>query len=42
MYGGNIVPETVAEKALEGMAVEGSQADTQLLADWIARFFLKN
>lgn len=40
IYGGNIVPESVASKALEGMKVDGAQADTLMLADWIAGFFL--
>ena len=40
IYGGNIVPEPVTAKALEGMKSTGSIADTQMLADWIARFFL--
>ena len=40
MYGGNVVPESVADKALEGMAGEGSKADTAMLANWIAGFFL--
>lgn len=41
MYGGNIVPESVASNALAGMQGKDSQADTQMLAEWIARFFLK-
>lgn len=40
IYGGNIVPEAVVGEALEGMKGEDSQADTQMLANWIADFFL--
>jgi GMP synthase-like glutamine amidotransferase len=42
MYAGNIVPEPVAAKALAGMQGADSQADTQMLANWIAHFFLKS
>lgn len=41
MYGGNIVSESVASNALMGMQGADSQADTQMLANWIAQFFLK-
>ncbi|MFT5658072.1 MAG: GMP synthase-like glutamine amidotransferase [Gammaproteobacteria bacterium] len=40
MYGGNIVPESVATAAIEGMQDAASQADTQMLAEWIVTFFL--
>ncbi len=40
LYGGNIVPEPVASKALADMQTSGRKADTQVLADWLARFFL--
>ena len=40
MYAGNIVPEAVASKALVSMHDKGLQADTQILAEWIASFFL--
>ena len=38
IYGGNIVPQNVADKALESM--RDKSADTQMLADWLASFFL--
>ena len=41
IYGGNIVPEPVAANALVGMQGSDSQADTQMLANWIAHFFLR-
>jgi GMP synthase-like glutamine amidotransferase len=41
IYGGNIVPELVAANALVGMQGADSQADTQMLANWIVHFFLK-
>ncbi|MFT4608307.1 MAG: GMP synthase-like glutamine amidotransferase [Chitinophagales bacterium] len=40
IYNGNIVPESVATDALMGMQGEDSLADTQILANWIAHFFL--
>jgi GMP synthase-like glutamine amidotransferase len=41
MYAGNIVPEPVAANALVGMQGAGSLADTQMLAHWIAYFFIQ-
>ncbi len=41
MYSGNIVPEEVATKALADMQATGRKADTQVLADWIATFFIR-
>jgi GMP synthase-like glutamine amidotransferase len=41
MYAGNIVPEPVAANALLGMQGAGSLADTQMLAYWIAHFFIQ-
>jgi GMP synthase-like glutamine amidotransferase len=41
IYGGNIVPEAVAANALVGMQGADSQADTQMLANWITHFFLE-
>jgi GMP synthase-like glutamine amidotransferase len=40
MYNGNIVPESVAANALLGMQGNDSKADTQILANWIAHFFI--
>ena len=40
LYGGNIVPASVASKALADMQAPGRKADTQLVAEWIARFFI--
>ncbi len=41
LYGGNIVPESVASRALAGMQSSGRKADTRMLADWFVRFFLR-
>jgi GMP synthase-like glutamine amidotransferase len=41
LYGGNVVLEAVVAKALVGMQGTDSKADTQVLANWIAHFFLK-
>lgn len=40
IYAGNIVPESVAANALVGMQGVDSLADTQILANWIAHFFV--
>jgi len=40
MYGGNIVPQTVAAEARDKIQTSGLKADTQLLADWLSSFFL--
>lgn len=42
MYAGNVVPELVAAKALEGMQGAGSTADTSMLANWITHFFVEH
>lgn len=42
MYGGNIVSEAEAKEALEWMRSSGQKADTQILAEWIAGFFLRS
>jgi len=39
LFGGNIIPAEVAQAALAEMDA-GASADTQLLADWFAEFFL--
>ncbi len=39
LFGGNVIPAEVAQAALEDMDA-GARADTQLLADWFAEFFL--
>jgi len=41
MYAGNVVPELVAANALVGMQGPNASADTQLLARWIAYFFIQ-
>ena len=41
-FGGNRVPQAVADEALENMVVKGQKADTQVLADWLAAFFLSH
>jgi len=38
-YGGSVVPEDVTARALAGMRA-GDTADTELLANWFADFFL--
>jgi GMP synthase-like glutamine amidotransferase len=40
IYGGNIVPEPVAAEALDIMRNTQCKADTQMLADWLAAFFI--
>ena len=41
-FGGDRVPQAVADEALEKMRVNGQKADTQLLAGWLATFFLSH
>lgn len=41
MFSGNLIPAEVAQRALADMAA-GAQADTRLLADWFAEFFLSH
>jgi GMP synthase-like glutamine amidotransferase len=40
IYGGNIVPDTVAAEALDIMRKTEYKADTQMLADWLSSFFI--
>ena len=40
LYGGNVVPQAVATEALDNIQSAGLKADTQLLADWLATFFI--
>ena len=40
IYGGNIVPQATALEALQFIHNSGKKADTQMLADWLANFFL--
>jgi len=40
MYSGNVVPEADVDLALEQILTAGEKADTQMLAEWIAGFFL--
>lgn len=42
MYGGSIVSVTEAKEALEWMRSTGQKADTQMLAEWIAEFFVRS
>ena len=39
MYGGELVPDEIADVALDGIQEAGEKADTQMLAEWIAGFF---
>ena len=41
-FGGNRVPQAVADEALENMLVKGQKADTQVLAGWLSAFFLSH
>jgi len=41
-FGGNRVPQAVADEALENIRVKGQKADTQVLANWLAAFFLSH
>jgi GMP synthase-like glutamine amidotransferase len=41
-FGGNRVPQTVASEALEKIQEKGQKADTKLLADWLAAFFISH
>lgn len=40
MYSGNVVPKRDADHALERILGAGEKADTQMLAEWIAEFFI--
>lgn len=40
MYSGNIVPGLIAEKALSWIRQSKEKADTQILAEWMAEFFV--
>ncbi len=40
LYSGNVVPETDAEKALSWIRQSAEKADTQILAEWMAEFFV--
>ena len=40
IYGGNKIPQAVATEALGKMRASNCQVDTQLLANWIANFFV--
>jgi len=41
-FGGNKVPQADANKALEIMQGNSQKADTQMLADWLAAFFISH
>ncbi len=41
-FGGERVPQVVADEALEKMKGMGQKADTQVLANWLAAFFLSH
>ena len=41
-FGGNRVPQAIADEAREDIRVNGQKADTQVLADWLANFFLSH
>jgi GMP synthase-like glutamine amidotransferase len=41
-FGGDRVPQAVADEAREDIRVNGQKADTQVLADWLANFFLSH
>jgi len=40
MYSGNVVPKADADAALARIRSEGLRANTQMLAEWIAEFFI--
>ena len=40
IYGGNKIPQAVATEALDKMQASNCQVDTQLLANWLANFFV--
>ncbi len=40
LYGGDVIPSTDADAALEKMEILGEKADTQMLAEWIVAFFV--
>ena len=40
LYSGNVLPEPVADKALGWINESGEKADTQVLAEWMANFFV--
>ena len=41
-FAGNRVPQAIADEAREDIRVNGQKADTQVLADWLATFFLSH
>jgi GMP synthase-like glutamine amidotransferase len=41
-FGGDRVPQAVADEAREKILVNGQKADTQVLADWLVNFFLSH
>ncbi len=40
LYSGNVLPEPVAGRALSRISESGEKADTQILAQWMAEFYL--
>jgi hypothetical protein len=41
MFSGNLIPADVAQQALAAMDA-GAKADTRLMAEWFAEFFLSH
>ncbi len=41
-FGGNRVPQAVADEASETIRISGQKADTQVLAHWLVNFFLNH
>ncbi len=41
LYGGDLISAADADAALAKMQIPGEKADTQMLADWIAAFFVE-
>lgn len=42
MYSGNVVPAEAAEEALNWIQQSGEKANTQILAEWMAGFFMRH
>ena len=41
-FGGNRVPQIVANEALQNIQEKGQKADTEVLANWLAAFFISH
>ena len=42
IYSGNIVPQSIAEAALDNMKKSETKTDPKMIADWLSQFFLRH